>query len=73
MAIKKNVEYNNDTIASYWEKVLTGPVLDRYFSWKLQINKERHLFTALQKFGLMQHESKRMIKKWMHAMPFFKF
>lgn len=60
---KKVLEYNENTIAEQWMKILKGPVMSRYDLWRSRMAYERNRFNFKQSIGLTEHELKHVIKK----------
>lgn len=61
--LKKAPLYTNQAIAEEWESILTGPVKQRYERWKSRPAYEKARFSALLQAGLMEHQTKQLIKK----------
>jgi hypothetical protein len=60
---KKSHSFTTDTIVKAWEEVLTGPVVERYKTWKRHPTYEKSRFIIKQKLSLLEHQLKQVIKK----------
>jgi hypothetical protein len=60
---KKAALYSNEKIAGTWEAVLSGPVLQRYHSWKVHPNFEQLRFSTLLQLGRLEQQSKTLLRK----------
>ena len=63
--LAKAALYNENTIAKTWENILSGPVIKRYEQWKSRPNYERIRFNLLLKAGLLEHQTKQVVKKFL--------
>ena len=60
---KKALLYNENSIAETWEKILAGPIMQRYQKWKSRKFSERIRFNILLKLGIFKHRGKQQIKR----------
>jgi hypothetical protein len=61
--LAKAALYNENAIAETWENILLGPVTKRYEQWKFRPTYEKIRFDILLKAGLLEHQSKQVMKK----------
>ena len=61
--LKKTLLYNETTIAETWENVLINPIMNRYQQWERKNFYERIRFKILLKAGILEHQSKQIIKR----------
>jgi hypothetical protein len=61
--IRKAMQYTEQAIYEKWESTILGPIMRRYERWKSSPNFERARFNTMLKVGLLEHQSKQVIKK----------
>ena len=64
--IEKSKNYTQENIAKAWETVLGGPVLERFKRWQSNKAFEEKRFNTLSSYGIIQHNSKKLVKKLMN-------
>ena len=61
--IEKTIQFTREAIATKWEDILMGPVVERLNKWDERQDFERNRFTSLSRLGSMKHQSKQLLKK----------
>ena len=64
--IEKSKNYTQENIGKAWETVFGGPVLERYKRWQSNKVIEEKRFNTLSSYGILQHKSKKLVKKLMN-------
>lgn len=59
-------QFTEATIAQRWEKVLSGPVMNRFVQWKSKPRYEELRFELKQRLGYLAHNAKQQIKKLLY-------
>jgi hypothetical protein len=57
------LNYTEDIISKIWEDVFLNRIMKRYELWKKRSQFEWARFNLIQKYGLLEHNSKQLIKR----------